>query len=321
MKTVGITGPAGSGKSTLFRALAGATASGDIAVVEVPDSRLDKLAELHASKKRVGAQVEVVDVHAGAKTPAAATARLRDFDALLLVLPAFGGQAGETLLKGVTDDLILADMGPFETRLHRARKDSVSKQEVPALEAGLELLQQGRLLREGTWTKPEQDVFSPLAPITLKPLIVVLNVDEETTAATHDIGLPVFSVSASLESEVAGLAPEEALTLLQAYGVSEPVLGKVIRGVYESLDLITFFTTSDKESRAWEVRRGATAPEAAGVIHSDLQRGFIRAETAPYDDIVAAGSWDAAKSSGKVRSEGKDYVFKEGDVTHFRFAV
>lgn len=293
----------------------------------MPDPRLDKLAELHSSKKRVGAQIEVVDVHASAKTPAAATAKLREFDALLLVLPAFGGQAGEKMLKGVTDDLILADMGPFETRLHRARKDPVSKQEVPALEAGLELLQQGRLLREGAWTKPEQDVFSPLAPITLKPLIVVLNVDEDTAAATIDSltaggsELPVFSVSASLESEVAGLAPEEALALLEAYGVSEPVLGKVIRGVYEQLDLITFFTTSEKESRAWEVRRGATAPEAAGVIHSDLQRGFIRAETATYDDVVAAGSWDAAKAQGKVRAEGKDYVFKEADVTHFRFAV
>ena len=136
-----------------------------------------------------------------------------------------------------------------------------------------------------------------------------------------DLALPSFAVSAALEAEVAGLDAGEAGTLLQAYGIEEPVLGRVIDAVYRLLDLITFFTAGEKESRAWEVRRGALAPEAAGVVHSDIQRGFIRAEIISYDDLVAAGSWNAAKARGVLRLEGKDYRMNEGDVCHFRFAV
>jgi hypothetical protein len=151
---------------------------------------------------------------------------------------------------------------------------------------------------------------------------VVVNVDEESLAADPlAVDLPSFSASAALEAEVGGLGPEESKELLGAYGIEEPVLGKVIDAVYRLLDLITFFTAGDTESRAWEVRRGATAPEAAGVIHSDIQRGFIRAEIIGYEALVAAGSWNNAKAKGVLRLEGKDYQMVEGDVCHFRFAV
>lgn len=322
MKRIGITGPPGSGKTTLWRAITGGETSGEIATVEVPEPRLDKLVELHASRSRVAAHLEVVDVHAGSRTPSAATARLREMDAIVAVLPTFGGQDPTKELSSLTDELILADMGPVDTRLHRAKKDPAARQEVPALEAAADELGAGRFLAIKEWDVPDLAVFSPLALITLKPLIVVYNVDESHVGdLPPSSGFSSFAASASLEAEVAGLDQEEARVLLEAYGVAEPVLGKVIVAVYRSLDLITFLTTSDKESRAWEVRRGATAPEAAGVIHSDLQRGFIRAEVVSFDSLVQAGSWDAAKSKGLVRVEGKDYVFQEGDVTHFRFAV
>jgi ribosome-binding ATPase YchF (GTP1/OBG family) len=221
------------------------------------------------------------------------------------------------------DQLVLADLGPIETRLLRARKDPAARQEVPALEAAMEHLSGGAFLAERAWDRAELKVFSPLAPVTLKPVVVVWNVDEDGLGAEppDSGGLPSFVASAALEAEVADLPPEEAAPLLEAYGVSEPALGRVIAAVYGSLDLITFFTTGDDETRAWEVGRGALAPEAAGVIHSDIQRGFIRAEVVGYDELVALGSWDKAKAAGQLRVEGKDYVMAEGDVVHFRFNV
>ncbi len=322
MKTVGITGPAGSGKSTLWRAISGQKPVGDVATVAVPDPRLDKLSELHASKSTVHAQVEVVDVHATARTAAAASARLRNMDALLEVIPGFGGQDGAAGLGAIKDELLLADMGPFENRLAKAKRDPSAKKELPVLQTALDHLNEGKFLSTRSWEKEELAFFSALAPVTLKPIILVYNVDEDALDRTIETaGLTTISVSALLEAEVAGLSNEEARDLLSAYGVDEPVMGRVIQEVYRSLDLITFFTTGEDESRAWEVRRGATAPEAAGVIHTDIQRGFIRAEVISYDELVAAGHWDKAKAAAKIRVEGKDYVFKEADCTHFRFNV
>jgi ribosome-binding ATPase YchF (GTP1/OBG family) len=155
--------------------------------------------------------------------------------------------------------------------------------------------------------------------LTLKPEVVVANL-EEGEEPPAELGEAV-GVYAAIEAETAEMEPEEARALLEEFGVSEPGLERVIAAGYGALDLITFLTTGDDETRAWEVRRGATAPEAAGAIHTDLQRGFIRAEVISYDELVAAGSMDAAKAAGKVRVEGKDYVVREGDILHVRFAV
>lgn len=320
MKTVGITGPPGSGKSTLWRAISGLKPVNDVATVAVPDPRLERLSELHSSKSTVHAQVEVVDVHATARTAAAAGARLRNMDALLLVIPGFGGQDGAAAVSAMRDELLLADMGPLETRLAKAKRDPSAKAELPVLQAALDHLNQGEFLGTRTWEKEELAYFSALAPVTMKPIILVYNVDEDALEQTLDApGFTTISVSALLEAEVAGLGNEESKDLLSAYGVEEPVMGRVIQEVYRSLDLITFFTTGEDESRAWEVKRGATAPEAAGAIHTDIQRGFIRAEVIPYEELVAIGHWDKARS--RIRVEGKDYVFQEGDCTHFRFNV
>jgi hypothetical protein len=323
MKSVGITGPPGAGKTTLWRATTGGHARGDVAVVAVPDPRIDVLVDLHASRKRIPVQIELVDVHAAARTDAAAMGRLREMDALLVVIPAFGGQDAKGGLASMREQLALADIGPIETRLVRARKDPAARHEVPTLEAALDVLLEEGFLADRPWDAAERKVFSNLAPITLKPVVVVWNVDEEglTEEPPDAGGLPSFVASAALEAEVADLATEEAAPLLEAFGVAEPVLGKVIAAVYRSLDLLTFFTTGEDETRAWEVPRGALAPEAAGAIHSDIQRGFIRAEVVSYDALVQAGSWDKAKAGAQLRVEGKEYPMAEGDVVNFRFAV
>ena len=322
MKSVGITGPPGSGKTTLWRAITGGGAKGEVGVVDVPDPRLDVLVAMEQSRKRVPIQIRVADVHAAARSQAAALAELRTMDALMMVAPAFGGQDPAPEIAAFEEELILADLGPFETRLNRARKDPAARADAPFLEAAMAHLEGGLPLRSRAWEPEELRAFAGIAPLTLKPAVVVRNVDEGGLAEAPAEGYADgFAVAAALEGEVAGLDQAEAADLLAAYGVGEPVAARVVDAVYRLLDLITFLTTGDTESRAWEVHRGATAPEAAGVIHSDIQRGFIRAEIIGYNDLVAAGSWQAAKTRGVLRLEGKDYRMAEGDVCHFRFAV
>ncbi|HVE75404.1 MAG TPA: DUF933 domain-containing protein [Actinomycetota bacterium] len=320
MKTVGITGPPSSGKSTVLRAL-GAAEGADIVAVPVPDERLDELAELHSAKKKVNAQVQFLDVHSAAKTQAAAMARLREVDALLVMLPGFAGGDLSQIKANLLDDFLLADLAPFETRVARARKDPAAKNEVPSLEKAMAELEAGRMLSETHWEAHELKVISALAPITMRPIVYVANVDETAVDAGSELEGVSFTVNAPLELEVAGMSSADAAELLAAYGVGEPLVGKIVSSVYGTLDLITFFTAGDKETKAWQARRGATAPEAAGVIHSDMQRGFIRAEVIAFDELVKIGDWDAARGKGSIRVEGKEYVFQEGDVTHFRFSV
>ena len=314
-----------SGKSTLFTALTRSGSAGgraNQAVVDVPDERLDVLTRLEKSKKTVPAKVRFVDVPGG--LTAQGIAEYRQTDALLLVVRGFGDDAEpKTELGNLEAELLLADLASIEGGVEKARKKARGSQEgkveLAALEKAHELLEAERPLRDGDYDDQDLRVLKGYGPLTLKPWIVVANVAE---GETDTKGLDdAIAISAALESEVAGLEADDAKELLQGFGVEEPGLDRVIRASYGALDLITFLTTGEDESRAWEVRRGAKAPEASGVIHSDLERGFIRAEVVTYDDLVEAGSWDAAKAQGNLRVEGKDYEVQEGDILHVRFAV
>jgi ribosome-binding ATPase len=324
MRDVGLVGLPFSGRSTLFTALTRSGSQGgrsNVAVVPVPDPRLGVLTEMERSRKTVPAQVWFVDVPGGVSS-AQGLAALREVDALATVVRVFGPDRHPAEdLAAVRSELLLADLAVMESALEKAEKRAKGKTspEVDALRRAKDALDAETPLREAKLEPEDAAHLRAIAPLTLKPEVVVANL-EEGEEVPSDLPAAV-GVYASIEAETAEMDPEEARTLLEEFGVAEPGLERVIAACYGALDLITFLTTGDDETRAWEVRRGATAPEAAGAIHTDLQRGFIRAEVIAYDDLVAAGSMDAAKAAGKVRVEGKDYVVREGDVLHVRFAV
>jgi GTP-binding protein YchF len=326
MKDVGLVGVTYSGKSTLFTAL---TRTGshagqpNVAVVSVPDARLQVLTDMERSAKTVAAQVRFVDVPGGVSS-AQGIAKLREVDALAVVLRCFGGDAdplGE--LSTVRSELLLADLAVIENALEKAQKKARQKPgpEVDALRRAKEALEAETPLRDIGLSDEDAAVLRGIAPLTLKPEIVVANLEEGTEVPPSLTDIGAVGVYASIEAETAQMDPDDARALLEEFGVSQPGLETVIEACYRALDLITFLTTGEDETRAWEVRRGAKAPEAAGVIHTDLERGFIRAEVIAFDDLVDAGSMDAAKAAGKIRIEGKDYDVQEGDVLHVRFAV
>jgi len=324
VKDIGLVGATYSGKSTLFTALTHAGSHGGqatIAVVPVPDPRLQVLTDLERSKKTVAAQVRFFDVPGG-MTSAQSVAKLREADALAAVVRCFGPDASPlSELAAVRGDLLLADLGVISSALEKAVKKARGKPgpEVDALEAAQKALEGETPLREAGLAPEHVAELRGIAPLTLKPEVIVANL-EEGTSTPADLGDAV-GVYAAIEAEVAEMDPAEAWALLEEFGVTEPGLESVIAACYRALDLITFLTTGEDETRAWEVRSGAAAPEAAGVIHTDLQRGFIRADVISYDELVAAGSMEAAKSAGKLRVEGKDYVVQEGDILNVRFAV
>jgi ribosome-binding ATPase len=327
VKDIGLVGVPYSGKSTLFTALTRAGAAGgraNQAVVLVPDPRLEVLAELEGSQKIVPAQVRFIDVPGG--TSSQGLAQLREADALCVVLRAFGpDQDPARELSDVTTDLVIADLAVVEKALDNARRKlkgrgQDARPEVEILEAAHAALSSEMLLRDAGLTEEGTRALRGLSPLTLKPWVLVANLEEG--GALPD-GLPEGTVGvwAEIEAETAGIPGEEADALLREFGVAEPGLERVISACYRALDLITFLTTGEDETRAWEVRKGATAPQAAGVVHSDMERGFIRAEVIGFRDVAEAGGWDVARAKGHMRVEGKEYVVQEGDVLHVRFAV
>jgi ribosome-binding ATPase len=348
MKDVGLVGLPSTGKTTVFNAITraavptgGAAGKASVVAVPVPDPRVDTLAELERSRKTVYAQVRFVDVAGlsagkGGGLTAQGLGALREVDVLAMVLDAFSGGGGDVVEQAadLTLELTVADLTSIVAGADKAAKKAragVKGADVEAstLARARELLDAGTPLRAAAWEPAELAVLRNFSPLTLKPVLAVVNLGEDAltdagaraAAVERALGAPAVAIAGGLEAEAAALEPAEAGAFLAEYGVKRGGLDQVVGAAWRLLDLMTFFTTGEDETRAWEIRRGATAPNAAGRIHSDLQRGFIRAEVVAYDDLVAAGGWDAAKAKGLLRTEGKQYILKEGDCVHIRFNV
>jgi len=351
--TLGIVGLPNVGKSTMFNALTRndvlaanypfATIESNVGVVPLRDPRLDRLAQMFSSDKVVPATVSFVDIAgivAGASKGAGLgnkfLATIREADAICQVVRVFtdddvvhvdGRVDAAADIETIATELVLADLQTVEKAVPRLEKESrMQKDRRPVLEEvqrAAEVLDEGRTLYSAGMDSPG---LRELTLLTVKPFLYVFNADEGvlTDEARRkelvDLVAPADAVflDAKVEQELLELDDDSAGELLESIGQDEPGLDALARAGFRTLGLQTYLTAGPKESRAWTIRAGATAPEAAGVIHTDFQRGFIKAEIVGYDDLVAAGSMAAAKSAGKVRMEGKDYVMRDGDVVEFR---
>jgi ribosome-binding ATPase len=323
-----------------------ATIEPNVGVVGVPDPRLGQLAELFHSAKVVPATASFVDI-AGLVRGASEgqglgnkfLANIREANAICQVIRAFddpdvahveGQVSPKDDIETVNTELILADLQTADRALPRLEKEArLAKDRVPilaAVRAARSILDSGRTLSSAD---VDLESLRELSLLTTKPFLYVFNVDEAALAdpayldSLRALVAPAEAVflDAKVEAELIDLPPADAAELLESIGQDEPGLDQLVRVGFGTLGLQTFLTAGPKEARAWTIRAGATAPEAAGVIHSDFQRGFIKAEVVSFDDLMAAGSLAAARAAGKVRIEGKDYVMRDGDVVEFRFNV
>jgi GTP-binding protein YchF len=322
--------------------------------VAVPDERLNVIAKIGGSAQILPTQLEFVDI-AGLVRGASKgeglgnkfLASIREMDAIIHVVRCFEDE-NITHVEGQVDpardieiidtELLIADLDSLERRKHNLDKkarggDKESKEILALVERALQAVEQGKAARSITVSHEEEPLFKQLQLLTGKPVLYVCNVNEQDATGGNAFTKKVAEIagqegslsvviSANIEAEIASLSSEEEkLEFLQSLGLKETGLSQVIHEGYKLLDLLTFFTVGPKEARAWTVRRHAKAPEAAGVIHTDFERGFIRAETIAYDDFVSLGGEHNAKAAGKLRLEGKDYDVKDGDIFHFRFNV
>jgi ribosome-binding ATPase len=366
MERFGFVGLPNSGKSSLFNALAGggaltasyafATSNPNIGVAKVPDTRLDRLAAMSASRNVVPTSVQFVDIGglvAGASKGEGLGNRflghIREVDAVVYLLRAFHNDdvTGSTdpleHLRTLELELTLADLETVESQLDRRRKAARSDRsladEVAALEVAHDVLAEGTPVYRSKLGADQRRLLRPWFLLTNRPVLVVVNVGEDQIGDLEavlapvkaeldgqaepgtDRGIEVLGLSVQLEAEAAQLEGEDRAELLDAYGLGEGALPRFAHAAYHLLGLRTFFTTGEKESRAWTFRAGWTAPRCAGVIHSDLERGFIRAEVIRWDELLELGSWAKAREVGKMRVEGKDYEVADGDVLDIRFNV
>ena len=357
---VGIVGLSGSGKTTLFRALTRGAVRVDphdtkahVGVVSVPDERVDFLAADAKPKKVTHASIEFID-GAGrvggddgrASFSAGFFADVRQVEALMDVVRGFPSMAGEAPspiqdLQTLLDELVLADLQLVENRMQRVEKQlhGVKKGtttpatiETALLERLHKHLEQGQSLKTLELSTDDEKSICGYDLLTLKPLMAVLNIPEaqigspsDSTREFHaycgEAGISVLDLCAEVEMQVAELEDEEEAEFLESLGIAEPARNVLIRECYRTLGLLSFFTVGDPEVRAWTLRAGSKAIDAAGAIHSDLARGFIRIEVANFDDVKPAGGWEAARKAGAAQLHGKDYEVKDGDVVYIRFKV
>lgn len=326
----------------------------NVGVVNVPDARLEPLAKIAKTTKIVYATVEFSDIAGLARGASQGEGlgnqflhHIRETEVIIHVVRCFEDDnvvhVEETInpqrdIETLNLELVLADLAAVEKRRERVSKqvktgDKAAKDEIVLLDKLEAAFNEGKPARLAGLTDDEKKQAYHLFLLTMKPMIYAANVAEsdltkpetefirQVRAHAESEGADYVVISAQLEADLIDLGPEEGNEYLASIGVTETGLGKLIRGAYHTLGLISYFTAGEKEARAWTIRKGAKAPEAAGAIHSDLERGFIRAEVTAYDELIAAGSQHAAKEKGKMRLEGKEYVVHDGDVILFRFNV
>ena len=358
MERIGLVGLANSGKSSLFNALTNgsamvaahpfSTTETATGVAIVPDLRLDALAKLSSSRKVVAAHVEFTDI-AGLVAGSASgeglgnrfLAGIREMDAICLVVRSFsdpnvpGDDDPLEALSVLELELVMADLATCETHLERRRRtmrfDKSLAEEVAALEQAVKVLSEGTPIYRCGLDSSTVAALRNAFLLTDKPVFAVVNAGEDELVNAQEIEASIakalggesiaLCVSVKLEAELSTMSPEERTEMLEGLGLGQGALARVSQAAYHLLGRRMFFTTGDKESRAWTFRAGAKAPECAGVIHSDLQRGFIRAEVIHWDELIEIGSWTGAKAIGKLRLEGKDYEVLDGDVLEIRFNV
>lgn len=349
--SLGIVGLPNVGKSTLFKALTKnkvdianypfCTIDPNVGVVLVPDERLQKLAVMSQSKKIVPTTIEFVDI-AGLVSGASKgeglgnkfLAHIREVDAIVQVIRKFdnpdvihvhGNIDPEHDKEIINLELILADLDTITKNLDRAISklkgphDKIAEAEKEILEKAKAILENSQLLNQEVWEPDAKKILKNLNLLTIKPIIYLYNISE--SQVSQDLHLPENSLAicAQVEAELAELSPEDAKSYLQELGISKSGLDNLITTSYKLLDLITFLTTGPEETRAWTVVRGALAPQAAGVIHTDFEAGFIKAEIVNWQELLDTGSWNGAKEAGKLRLEGKNYEIKDGDTVFFHF--
>ena len=340
---VGLVGYPGSGKTTVFSALTGLEVTtgygggkGHLGTVKVPDPRVDGLAALYQPKKTTYAEIAFTDLAGGHEgLDRGVLNQMRPLDALCQVLRGFPDAAGEppdplAEIQGLRTETLLADLEVVENRTERLRKDRSAPGELALLERLGEALENERPLRDLELSAEEERSVAGFTFLSRKPLLLVLNVpeDELTTPVAPEVaktaaeqGLGLIVLSAQVEMEIAQMEPADQVEFLESIGLHEPASHRFIRAAYELCELIAMLTAGPDECRSWPIARGTAAPRAAGKIHSDIERGFIRAEVVSYQDLIEFGSESKCRDAGKLRVEGKNYVIEDGDVVHFRFNV
>ncbi len=352
----GLVGLPNVGKSTLFNALLSRTVADaqnypfctiepNVGVVEVPDERLPKLAKVVNTQKIIPAAIEFVDIaglvegaHKGEGLGNKFLSHIREVDVIIMVLRDFendnivraGSTNPENDMQILLTELQLADLAQLEKQNRPNKKLSdEEKARYDAIDKIRAKLEQGKNASEADLTKDEAHAIKSFGLLTLKPIIIVLNTDEEklnelfgsesSLRAPMNIGekQSIVALNAKLEADMAGMTRDERIELLNAYGIEKPGLEILIKKTYETLGLITFLTAGEKEVRAWPILKGTLAPQAAGAIHTDFEKGFVKAKIANFEDFIGLKGWKGVMDAGKVRFEGKDYEMQEGDVVEF----